>query len=577
MKEPPRRGPISDEPLRSEGEQQAFFAAALERSLSAGGRAGTIVRDILIVGSRLRLVFAGNALAGEFMPALAHREVPSIAAADLTVHVWDSESTGVAMVDPPCRQECFTRRGDIWGLASERIRIAFHGVEGSVNLLDLDAAIGIYWVPTFRSLPEGPKASPFRSLLYWWLQRIGCQLLPGAVFGNETGGVFIAGMDASGRSAAALACLAAGMSVVGENYVAVGLDPAPRAHNVYGAATMNQALQIATSLPLRAVLVPCLAKGEAAAKEKSARLSAIAKQDVAGPAAFEALTQFPHAGRQTHGFVERLAGLLPVARIVLGGDIHRIPAAIAELLAMSDEALVALSAARAPTRHRPLVSVIVPVHDGARFLDEAMATILDQAYPALEIIVIDDGSSDAIDAAVADLPISVRYLKQAQAGASAARNRGIREARGEVIAFLDVDDLWPRGVLAALIDRLADRPDLALVRGYAQLVVGDGASGGLTYRGSPDESFADYIGAGIYRREAFARIGLFDETMRFSEDIDWFNRARERGLAIERIEQVTLLVRRHGENMTRGRTLLELNTLSTLKRALDRRRAPGSA
>ncbi len=384
-------------------------------------------------------------------------------------------------------------------------------------------------------------------------------------------------MATAGKSAAVLACLAGGMSSVGENYVAVGLDPIPRAHNLYGAATPNDVRQIAPSLPLRAVLMLCPTNGGAGAREEAVQLSAIAKHDVAASVAFETLTRFPHAGRQTHGFVERLVELLPVACLALGGDIHNVPAAIAELLAMSDGALAALSAASAPRGPRPLVSVIVPVHNGARFLAEAMATILDQAYPALEIIIIDDGSSDAIDAAVAGLPVGVRYLKQAQAGASAARNRGILEATGEVIAFLDVDDLWPRGVLAGLMDRLARRPDLVVVRGYAQLVVGDGASDGLTYRGSPDESFADYIGAGIYRRESFARIGLFDETMRFSEDIDWFNRARERGLAMERFEQVTLLVRRHGENMTRGKALLELNTLSTLKRALDRRRAPGGA
>ena len=79
--------------------------------------------------------------------------------------------------------------------------------------------------------------------------------------------------------------------------------------------------------------------------------------------------------------------------------------------------------------------------------------------------------------------------------------------------------------------------------------------------------------AGVYRRAAFTRIGLFDEAMRFSEDIDWFNRARERALPIERIERVTLLVRRHGGNITWGKTMIELNTLNALKKTLDRKRA----
>ena len=82
-----------------------------------------------------------------------------------------------------------------------------------------------------------------------------------------------------------------------------------------------------------------------------------------------------------------------------------------------------------------------------------------------------------------------------------------------------------------------------------------------------------YIGAALYRRRAFETIGLFDPHLRFSEDSDWFTRAREGGLMVKRLEQVTLLVRRHGDNMTSGKSMVELNALQVLKKALDRKRA----
>src|ERR1700733_9430932 len=100
MKDPFQPGTISDEPLRSEIEQQAFFEAALERSLSAEARTGVAACDIQIAGSRLRLIFSGETLYREFMPALAHLMVPPANAADLSIHIWDSESTGIAMIDP---------------------------------------------------------------------------------------------------------------------------------------------------------------------------------------------------------------------------------------------------------------------------------------------------------------------------------------------------------------------------------------------------------------------------------------------------------------------------------------------
>jgi hypothetical protein len=390
------------------------------------------------------------------------------------------------------------------------------------------------------------------------------------------------------------------MNYVGDDYVVVEMEPSPRAHSLYCTAKLNgdhlerfpalrplttnldfrgeekavirlhpaHARQIAPSIPLRAVLMPSVSDRAAT------RIEAISKRELQDAAVFTTVSQLPHAGRQTHEFVERLIGTLPGARILLGRELERIPAAIIQLLEMPNEEIAAtFSAPKAEATQRPLVSVVVPVHNGARFLSEAIGSIRDQRYPAVEIIVVDDGSSDAIDDAVAALPNDVRYLKQAHAGASAARNRGINAASGDYIAFLDVDDLWPTGTLTILLDRLLECPDLAVVRGFAQLVVQHRPGDGFNYIGNPEESFADYIGAGVYRRAAFTRIGLFDEAMRFSEDIDWFNRARERALPIERIERVTLLVRRHGGNITWGKTMIELNTLNALKKTLDRKRA----
>ena len=80
--------------------------------------------------------------------------------------------------------------------------------------------------------------------------------------------------------------------------------------------------------------------------------------------------------------------------------------------------------------------------------------------------------------------------------------------------------------------------------------------------------------ASLFRRRAFERVGLFDPELRFAEDADWFYRAHEVGCPILRLPDVTLHVRRHDRNMTRGKTIVELGTLRMLKKKLDRSRAP---
>lgn len=160
---------------------------------------------------------------------------------------------------------------------------------------------------------------------------------------------------------------------------------------------------------------------------------------------------------------------------------------------------------------------------------------------------------------------------------AAARNRGISEAAGDLIAFLDVDDLWPDHNLLHLVTYLLENPAADVVHGHAQVTrFTEGEELG-EFIGNPKESYPYYIGAGVYHRRAFERVGMFDDALRFSEDTDWFRRAKEVGLRVAQLDEVALFVRRHDANMTRGKTHVELNALRLLKTSLDRKRAAADA
>lgn len=121
----------------------------------------------------------------------------------------------------------------------------------------------------------------------------------------------------------------------------------------------------------------------------------------------------------------------------------------------------------------PLVSVVVPVFAGERFLGEALETIAAQSYSHLETIVVDDGSPDASAEIAASHP-GVRLLCEPHRGVAAARNTGVQAARGELIAFLDQDDLWDASKISRQVALLAQRPDLAIALTHVEMVLLDG-------------------------------------------------------------------------------------------------------
>jgi glycosyltransferase involved in cell wall biosynthesis len=111
----------------------------------------------------------------------------------------------------------------------------------------------------------------------------------------------------------------------------------------------------------------------------------------------------------------------------------------------------------------PLVSVVMPVYNGARYLRQALESALTQTYRPLEIVVVDDGSTDDTPALLAEFGDKIRSIRQQNSGSAAARNAALRAARGELIAFLDADDLWLPRKLAVQVDYLRDHPEVDLV------------------------------------------------------------------------------------------------------------------
>lgn len=220
-----------------------------------------------------------------------------------------------------------------------------------------------------------------------------------------------------------------------------------------------------------------------------------------------------------------------------------------------------------------IVSIIVPVYNGEAFLAEAVDNIQQQGWQPLEIIIIDDGSTDGTARVASSLKGNVRYVHQSNQGPAAARNKGLEIAGGNVIGFLDADDLWPEGKLETQLRHLSENPSVDIVLGKTQFMrQSESEDARIAYEKYLKPGIFLNLGSGLFRRSVFEKVGFFDPKLYYSEDADWFIRARELEVSIALIEEITLFYRIHQNNMTLGKTPAEIGFLKVIKNSLDRRR-----
>lgn len=204
----------------------------------------------------------------------------------------------------------------------------------------------------------------------------------------------------------------------------------------------------------------------------------------------------------------------------------------------------------------PKVSVIIPSFNSGPFLEEAIESVATQTFSDLEIIVVDDGSTDDTRERVARSPHKVTYLSQENRGLPAARNRGIEVSNGKYIALLDADDLWLPRKLEKQVTILDDRPDVGLVTTWVQFIASAGALlPEIRCTAAEEDALAQVLraswvvpSAAVITRECLDRCGLFDERFRSSQDYDLWIRIALSGYHFAVVEEALTRYRLHGQN-----------------------------
>jgi glycosyltransferase involved in cell wall biosynthesis len=224
-----------------------------------------------------------------------------------------------------------------------------------------------------------------------------------------------------------------------------------------------------------------------------------------------------------------------------------------------------------------MTTVVIPVHNGARYIGEAVDSIRRQGWGSTEIVVVDDGSTDATPEVVRGLA-NVVYLRQDHAGPAAALNRGAGAAAGRFIAFLSADDVWQPDKLERQHMALGSDPEGKLVFGHMQHFISPEIEPAVagTLR-CPAEAMPAYsAGTLLATRDTFHSVGPFDESFKVGEFLDWFGRARDLGMEIVMLSDFVSMRRVHESNHSTS-ALKKQTYAPVLKALLNRRRSTGRA
>jgi GT2 family glycosyltransferase len=557
---------------------------------SVWGRAadelGTITWTVRIAGLDVRFEVAGQAMLDVLVPALRHHpgHRDAVPAPQLVVRVADRREA--ALPAAPASAHAEPTRDD----SSDRTHLRRWAPDiGLATELDLVDSVAIVVVDDARRLPWWERAAPLRHLLGLWAATHDRWLIHAAGLEANGHAVLLAGPGGSGKSTAALHAALRGWGFFGDDYVVVDLSShdAPVVSSLYatGKVVPNEWEQLPTLHPMllgagddhprtpKAVVdlgrCPLIRfadpspLGTILLPEVTSTRSRSWQPATAGEAlralAPSTVLQMPGAGSSWLAASARLVRSVPVRRVQFSHDRNDAPALIAEASGSAPAAVDAVG---------PRVSVIVPVFDGEPFLGAALDSIVDEGWPALDLIVVDDGSHDPDAIARIAAPRGARLICRPNGGVAAARNTALRFAIAEFVAFCDQDDLRVPGVLHQQIDHLRARPAVAGVLGR-QLVFADGDHDlpdwtRLDPRVDPSDELLPLTM--LVRRTVLDELG-FDETLSGSDDFDLLVRMRRNGHLFERLDLDVIRRRIHRSNQSHDRATMVANRFRLLRNA----------
>ena len=311
-------------------------------------KGGRIEKTYIIAGRIVRLRFAGTELVPFTTRALEHLEIHESSHPDLTICLWDHQSTGVSMPAPPILP-------GIYSLSGNELYIALRSQHQWIEGFSPHSRLAVSWIADRKHYPPYVHAAPLRTILAWWLKQHGLNGLHAAAIGTTTGGVLLGGAGRSGKSTTAFACLNAGFLYLGDDFCILDFDPSPRVYSLYNSGKLpddnrkwfpqlestatgmkddgkiiyhfcpDRKQQMVKSLPIRVVLLPNVTKEHCTRLKPASGGEAL---NVLAPTTLKLMALPAGSLKPTLGAIAKLVRKVPCYHLELGEEFTDIPHAV---------------------------------------------------------------------------------------------------------------------------------------------------------------------------------------------------------------------------------------------------------
>jgi len=220
----------------------------------------------------------------------------------------------------------------------------------------------------------------------------------------------------------------------------------------------------------------------------------------------------------------------------------------------------------------PLVTVIIAVKNGEKYIEKALLSVLGQQYEPLEVLVVDGNSTDKTLSIARAFP-NVKIIRQIGKGIANAYNTGIRQANGDFIAFLSHDDFWTKGKLKIQIEFMSGNSELLFTVGRVKFFLDDEnyIPPGFRCELLKDDHIGYIMETLTARRKVFDLVGFFDEKLAIAQDVDWFARAKDLGVTSAVVPKVLLRKIIHKTNIHLQSKKNNFELLRAVKNSINRK------